>query len=141
MIYIVDGPNNVGKTSYINKVVKRQTGYDEVDHITKNATFEAFSDLLNRDNIILDRGPISELVYSKIYGRQSNLTEEECKQLLDSKKIYCEIMLSVLDIIKEHYKSKGETNSDEYNDDFILKELELFSDYANKFNCNITWVV
>ena len=69
MRIIVDGPNNVGKSTFIS-TMNKYLNLEEIkcsDH--SKISRDYFIDVLNRNDVILDRGPISELVYSSIYDR------------------------------------------------------------------------
>lgn len=141
MHIIVDGPNNVGKSTFIS-TMNKYLNLEEVkcsDH--SKISRDYFIDVLNRNNVILDRGPISELVYSSIYNRESNLTVIDIdtilsKCMLNKDDLYI-ILLSDKKTLHNNYILKGEKNFCENNDKFIGKELDLFSKYGILFNCYI----
>lgn len=141
MRIIVDGPNNVGKSTFIS-TMNKYLNLEEVkcsDH--SKISRDYFIDVLNRNNVILDRGPISELVYSSIYNRESNLTVSDIgtilsKCMLNKDDLYI-ILLSDKKTLHDNYILKGEKNFCENNDKFIGKELNLFSKYGILFNCYI----
>ena len=135
MKIIIDGPNNVGKSTLIQQLNK--TLKYPVLHIVKNATFEVFKQAFEINNVIFDRGPISELVYSEIYGRKSNLTLEQVKKLLNSPNVDSYILIKPKELIYENYKRKHEEDSNECTDAFIDNELELFEKYALVTNSTI----
>lgn len=85
MIVLIDGPDNVGKTTVINKL-HESTGYPIIkmpnmkEYFEKGLT-EEFSKLFNETivqfrkfSFILDRGFTSSLVYSKVYNRSFDLS-------------------------------------------------------------------
>lgn len=137
MKIIVDGPNNVGKSSIIETI----TEYLDLDvvHCSKHSEIsrDYFIDLLNRDNIILDRGPISELVYSEIYERDFKFNQKDVKDILQnlSKDVIYVILLSDKRTLHRNYELKGEKDFSENNNKFISQELKLFSKYGEMFNC------
>ena len=135
MKFVIDGPNNVGKSTLITEL-KHRFDY-EVYHIIKDATFEKFNMLFKVKNAIFDRGPISELVYSEIYGRNSNLTLKQVEALMTSDDLKSYVLIKPKQVIYENYKHKHEENSNECNDEFIDKELELFIKYAKLTNSKI----
>lgn len=137
MKIIVDGPNNVGKSSLIEGINK-YLSYDIIhcsDHL--EASYDYFNIILNKSNIILDRGPISELVYSEIYNRPSNLKSYEVNKLIDTltKDDLYVVLLANKKVLHRNYKLKGEADFSENNDKFIDKELKLFTKYSLQFNC------
>ena len=141
MRIIVDGPNNVGKSTFIS-TMNKYLNLKEVkcsDH--SKISRDYFIDVLNRNNVILDRGPISELVYSSIYNRESNLTVSDTDTILsrcmfNSDDLYI-ILLSDKKTLHKNYSLKGEENFCENNDRFIDQELKLFSKYGLSFNCYV----
>ena len=139
MKIIIDGPNNVGKSTFIT-LLNKYLDLQEIkcsDH--SKISKDYFLNILNNDNVILDRGPISELVYSSIYNRESNLTEEDVQYLINNqmynKNDMYIILLSNKDTLHNNYILKGEKNFCENNDIFIEQELSLFTKFACEFNC------
>jgi len=80
----IEGPDGIGKTTTIDllknklnlpvlKMMRAKKAFnanniEEISYVF-NKTLEQLKDV----GYILDRGPISSLIYSKIYGRKSNL--------------------------------------------------------------------
>lgn len=141
MRIIVDGPNNVGKSTFIS-TMNKYLNLEEIkcsDH--SKISRDYFIDVLNRNDVILDRGPISELVYSNIYNREFNLTVSDIDTILSrcmsNKDDLYIILLSDKKILHNNYSLKGEKDFCENNDKFIDQELNLFSKYGVLFNCYI----
>lgn len=141
MRIIVDGPNNVGKSTFIS-TMNKYLNLEEVrcsDH--SKISRDYFIDVLSENNVILDRGPISELVYSSIYNREFNLTISDIDTILDrcmsNKDDLYIILLSDKKTLHNNYSLKGEKDFCENNDKFIDQELNLFSKYGVLFNCYI----
>ena len=141
MRIIVDGPNNVGKSTFIS-TMNKYLNLEEVkcsDH--SKISRDYFIDILNKNNVILDRGPISELVYSSIYNREFNLTVNNIDTILNrcmsNKDDLYIILLSDKKTLHSNYSLKGEKDFCENNDKFIDQELNLFSKYGVLFNCYI----
>ena len=128
MKIVIDGPNNVGKSTIIENLNK-VFNYS-VEHIVKDATYYRFKLALSNENVILDRGPISELVYSEIYGRTPNLTIQQVKELLSHQSVHSYVIIKPKEEIYKNYIRKHEETSEECVDSFIDKELELFKKYA-----------
>lgn len=143
MKIIIDGPNNVGKSTFIT-LLNKYLNLQEIkcsDH--SKISKDYFSNILSIDNVILDRGPISELVYSSIYDRKSNLTINDIEDLLNTQMqnkddMYI-ILLSNKATLHNNYSLKGEKNFCENNDIFIEQELNLFTKFASEFNCYIIY--
>jgi len=76
MKIIIEGCDGVGK-SEICKELKLWTG-GSVVHLDENINdYRCFVDLASVDNIIFDRQIISEVVYSKVFGRKQNISFED----------------------------------------------------------------
>jgi thymidylate kinase len=87
MKLIIEGPNNVGKSTIINELKKLQwfENYNVV-HFGANTPkmYDFYKDVLNDyDDIICDRYMISELVYSEYYKRTSLVDIESCIKLIN----------------------------------------------------------
>lgn len=141
MRIIVDGPNNVGKSTFIS-TMNKYLNLEEVkcsDH--SKISRDYFINVLNKNNVILDRGPISELVYSNIYNREFNLTVSDIDTILSrcmsNKDDLYIILLSDKKTLHNNYSLKGEKDFYENNDKFIKQELNLFLKYGTSFNCYV----
>ena len=141
MRIIVDGPNNVGKSTFIS-TMNKYLNLEEVrcsDH--SKISRDYFIDVLSKNNVILDRGPISELVYSSIYNREFNLTISDIDTILDrcmsNKDNLYIILLSDKKTLHNNNSLKGEKNFCENHDKFIKQELDLFLKYGTLFSCYV----
>lgn len=109
MIIIVEGPNNVGKSTFIKKLLKKLPNYT-VEHtsvICPN-NFEYYKLCLSIDNIIYDRLHIGEIVYPQIYSRKQNINDEEFKYLMNYKNVIYVFIDADLEFILKGAWNKGE---------------------------------
>lgn len=74
MIIILEGCDCVGKTTFA-EMLSKKTGYEivkgssfEISELGADGMFNHMMELLDRDNIIIDRFFYSNLVYGKIYN-------------------------------------------------------------------------
>lgn len=104
MLYICEGVDKCGKTTYIQNVIG-DSQYIDVDEIDKYKLYEFGNKIgvrFNRDSknsifdnmlkvidlsktidVYLDRSFISEVVYGPIYRDKMNITQEEIKKIFD----------------------------------------------------------
>ena len=127
MKLIIEGPNNVGKSTLIHVITEIFSTYEfEVEHLsnlTPNST-EFHKDLLNAPkNVIFDRFCLSEIVYAPIFGRKPKFTLEESISIVDEFKDDTIVVLVDADyeFIVKAYKNKQE----DFDYDFVKAEKEL----------------
>jgi thymidylate kinase len=91
---VIEGPNNVGKSSLIEELRKYLNW--EVEHVSSSCPndFKFYDDLLSCDEpLIFDRLHLGEMVYPEIYNRKNNLSENEFDELCEK---HCEHTLTVV---------------------------------------------
>lgn len=80
IICVLEGSRSVGKSTFnreIRETVGEDATYLHLDQTTPN-TVEYFLELHNSEKLyILDRGWLSEMVYSTVYGRDEKFTYED----------------------------------------------------------------
>lgn len=81
-IVILEGSDCVGKTTFAETLAK-VTGYEivkgssfEISELGGDGMYEYMAELLSRDNIIIDRFYLSNLIYAKLYDYPT-MTEEQ----------------------------------------------------------------
>lgn len=82
--YIVDGPDRAGKTTYAKELVNK---YDlEYEHLSHKDDRRAkfYLQKLNDENKVYDRLFISEYVYSKVLGRETDIDLGTLKALVET---------------------------------------------------------
>lgn len=139
-IFLVEGADGVGKSTYCNQLCKKYNGI--IHHVdgkfpnTLNEYSFLISDLikkaksLNKQAIIFDRGWIGELVYGPKYRGTSRITREEIKTIeLYIAKQDCELKNIFIynhpETILNIYKVRGETIAEH--------DLKAIEDIQNTF--------
>lgn len=124
---VVEGPNNVGKTTLINKLKQLDAFKDwDVVHMSEKSpcSYDYFDELFSSDTkMIFDRAHLGEAVYSELYGRPPKMTVDEIMKLTEKYKhniLYLKVDADTRFIIKG-YNSKGEEN-----------QINLFAIYDEK---------
>lgn len=135
MSLIIEGMNGIGKTTFCEKMLKQShfKNYEYV-HLTDKEpnTFEYYSKILKNDKLILDRGPLSELVYSSIYGRKPRIALSEVNNLFKSVNCYV-LWPQNIDQVFESLKCRGEFTS-ETTDTWLTTEYKTFWKYIMKLH-------
>lgn len=134
---IIDGQNGTGKSFLCTELQKRLPNYD-LHHITgKHANTYTFYRHLLGYKVILDRGPLGELVYSELYGRKPRISVKEVNEILQYTNCY--VICQSVDTIYNNLCNKGEQESSECNKEWITTERNLFFKYIRMMK-NITLV-
>ena len=133
MKIIIDGPNNVGKTTFIKAMLAHNHFKDfKYKHLTAEDenSLSFYKDILNEKQFyILDRGPIGELVYSEIYKRTPRITHNEVKKVVNDPRVTSLIFTQPIRQIAKNYRGKKEN----FELGFVRKELFLFNKCAGNF--------
>lgn len=115
---VVEGPNNVGKSTFISKLKRLDEFKDwEVIHCTGDTpnTYEYFYELFTSNRkIIFDRAHVGERVYPIIETRQAKLTEREYIKLCLLDNVSYIFVDADTRFIKDAYCNKNETYVSEY---------------------------
>ena len=132
---VIEGPNNVGKTTFINTLkrmdefkdwlVIHMTGDDDNSYAHYDALFSS------NEKIIFDRAHVGEVIYPAYYNTKPDLTFDEMLKLSEKYSenvLYFFITADKENIIKMYVK-KCETNI--YDDDLVKYELETFEQCKN----------
>lgn len=140
MSLIIDGPNGIGKTTLCNELLKTKAFADyKYVHLTaedKNS-YSYYTALLKNQKLILDRGPLDELVYSSLYGRKPRITLSEVNSIFKTTPCYVLLPLDLQTLITNLTK-KGEEESKECDITFITNEYNTFVKFIHKLrNVNI----
>lgn len=140
MSLIIDGPNGVGKTT-LCKILSKTKPFTDYKYLHLTAedknTYSYYNTLLKDKKLLLDRGPLGELVYSSLYGRKPRITLSEVNALF--KNTQCHVLLPMkLENLMTNLANKGEQNSKEYDMSFITNEYNTFLKFIHKLrNINV----
>lgn len=109
---VVEGPNNVGKSTLI-KAIQRLFPEYEVEHVTEKCsnTYTFYNSLLSTEEpMIFDRLHLGEMVYPGLFAREPNLTGEEFEKLCRNHSDHTLIILldADYDFIIRAYENKNE---------------------------------
>lgn len=145
-LIIVEGPDNVGKTTQIRNISKLLNDNNIINHTLHYSNLQ--SDILNGNEIrknskimydnminisnstsdffISDRFHLGEYVYGKIYRNYDNPTN-----IFDIEKLTDNILLIVLIDSAENLISRDDNKSFSINKNIKNKEIELFIESYN----------
>ena len=128
---VFEGPNNVGKSTLIKSL---QDFIDfESEHVTEvcpnNYTF--CDDLLsNNESMFLDRLHLSELVYSEVFSRDCNLTNEEFVKLVNEHKDHT--LIVIVDADYDFMIRAAKTKLEYFDYEISKQERNLFYEIWQK---------
>ena len=129
MIIIVEGPDLAGKTTLINQLnIKGE--YDVVHFDAPDDDFDYKADYLNvldKENVILDRYFFSEIVYSKVFERQCRLSAETMEKIKEKLKNKPHTLIYInpgIETLKRRYRERGDELITESQIEKIVKEYE-----------------
>lgn len=113
MKIIIEGPDGAGKTTLANYLKdKYNLKILHSSSETKN-DLQYHLDLLNKDNIILDRANLGEIVYPTIYNRIAKMTWSEQLEFMnyckDNNIIYIIFYASNFNDLKDRLFKRGDT--------------------------------
>lgn len=131
MVIYIDGPNNTGKTTLINKlaeVLKEKQYVVNIFHADENFenTFEAYENLINEhldDILILDRGWIGEQVYPYLRKRIPKISSWEVAVLSSRSNVFTFITSAKTEDIRKASLKKNEV----FDKTESIQENNLFS--------------
>lgn len=138
MNIIIEGPDGVGKSTLVKKLKE----YYNIDSIRlsykdpKDLNF--YSRLLEKTDCIFDRQFLSEIVYSPIFGRVCQLTEEDVTLLYNkTKKLNIPIFILELptDELLDRINKRGKEHINIINN--LQKICDSFKDLSIKFNIEV----
>lgn len=138
MRIIVEGCDGVGKSTYASFLAK---WYEcDVVHMTAWSPKKLTSYLhrLKSDDVIFDRFFISEVVYAKVFERDTKINEFEIKFLLFiCKLLRCQIYILTQDddIILERLKQRGDETDTILNN--VSRLNEEYVKFADKYNIKL----
>lgn len=130
MTIIVEGPNNVGKSTFINMFLSEHPQFivEHCDETTPN-DYNFYHHLITQDNVIYDRSFISERVYSKLYDRTPKLSSDEFVKLCNCNK--SNILYIFIDADYNFMVRACKNKNEEFDFDTSAKERELFNHYRH----------
>lgn len=135
MVIYIDGPNNTGKTTLVNKLaeVLREKQYIvNIFHADENFenTYSAYDKLISEhedDILILDRGWIGEQVYSYLRKRIPKISQWEIACLSSKNSVYTFITNACITDIENATLKKKEV----FDKIETVQEINLFANTAS----------
>lgn len=128
---VVEGPNNVGKSTFIDKL-EHLLGFDwEVIHCTNNTpnTYDYFNKLFkSKRKIIFDRAHVGELVYPKLENRRARLSTRDFTKLLFHDNVLYIFVTAGMGFIEQAYKNKNEP----FDAKYVMSEIYHFDKLYEK---------
>ncbi len=115
MNIIIEGPEACGKTTLAETIMAKYP-YFEYSHSTSKTPndYKYHKDLLDKGFSLCDRFCIGELIYPRIYNRESKLNISEVHDLFNQCKINNDIFIilytSDIEILKNRLINRGELN-------------------------------
>jgi thymidylate kinase len=138
MVIILEGCDCVGKTTFAEELA-RQTGYEvikgssfEISQLGADGMYKHMSDLLDRDNIIIDRFYLSNYVYGNLYNypTMSDLQFEKLAIKTDFSALTIYLTASE-DTIKYRMSNRGD---DMIKTDEVTKILGKYEEGIRNYN-------
>lgn len=141
MRMIVDGCDGVGKTTYASRLANIY--HCDVIHMTAKSpkNLRAYLHRLRNDNVIFDRFFISEVVYSKVFNRNTKIKEFEIRFLLFiCKLLKYEIRILTQDdsVMLERLKRRNDESNEILNN--VGRLNEEYVKFADKYNIKLVKV-
>ena len=146
MHIIIDGCDGCGKTTMTNRLVK-EYNLDKVI-MTKYGwkAVESYIEKAGLNNVVSDRSFISEYVYSQVYGRESEITNQVFDKLItlyeSQKEPWIFVILNAnVNVILNRVEKRGIDN--EVKEE-VEKKIEMYDNVAKKLlnlnNGNVMYI-
>lgn len=122
---IIEGPNNVGKSTII-KALQKEFGYQS-EHTTGACPndYGFYATCLDYpEPLIFDRLHVGEMVYPQLFNREANLADEEFRQLL--KKHNDDVLIVIMDADYDFIIRSCAAKQEKFDLDFVTRERILF---------------
>lgn len=129
MIYIIEGPDLSGKSTMVKKLNK-DNKYEVIHFDKPNNSFDFqnhYLEVLNKENVILDRYFFSEIVYSKVFNRKCRVSKQTILEIRKKLKNtpHCLIYLNPgVNELKKRYKLRGDELISENQIEKIVEEYD-----------------
>jgi len=129
LIIIIEGPDLAGKSTLVKQLnINNDFEVVHFDKPVPNFDFhESYLNVLDKENVILDRYFFSEIVYSKIFGRQCKVSKETVQQIKEKLKNKPHQLIFVnpgIDTLKRRYRERGDEIISESQIEKIVQEYE-----------------
>lgn len=129
---IIEGPDCSGKTTLAKKINERFNYECDIVHCTGHdpKDYNFYLQLLKKKNIIFDRQFVGEMIYPKIFNRESELSDVEFKLLVDftiDKKIPVIIVIPPENILIQRLKHERPFEEQEIKDTIIYAREQFLA--------------
>lgn len=141
MKIIVEGPDGVGKSTLVNYIAnKYNLSIYHSSSETKN-DLEYHEDLISKDNVILDRANLGEIVYPLVYNRETKMDWDKqidfMNECQDEEIIYIIMYASDFEDLKSRLYKRGDTNRVLENAEKINIAFKLLAEQFSSFYDNV----
>lgn len=127
MRIIVEGPNNVGKSTFIDDMMRDipELRKYHIEHTCSNCPndYTYHKDLLMRDNTIFDRFYIGEQIYPELFNRDQKLSLDDAKYLFN---LYNNTIIIFVDADISFIKQACDNKREKFDYHFSMSERRAF---------------
>lgn len=135
---VIEGPNNVGKSTLISGLMLHLGRFGwQVEHTSQLCPndFEFYDDLLsNEQPMIFDRLHIGEMVYPEMYDRSANISQNEFEELLEKHEQHTLIVF--VDADYEFIICANSNKNEKFNYREVRREKGYFYENYKFIKCN-----
>lgn len=141
MIVCIEGPDGAGKSTLVNYLIcKYGMNMIHSNSETKN-DLDYHIDLLQKDNTVLDRANLGEIVYPAVYGREPKMDWDDqidfMNECAEQKVIYIIFYASDFNTLKERLFKRGDTEQVLENAEKINLVFKVLAEMLGTFYDNV----
>lgn len=147
MIIVIEGPDGAGKSTLVDYLIENYNlDMKHSSAYTKN-DLDYHLDLLEEDNVVLDRANLGEIVYPSVYGREPKMDWDDqidfMNECADRNILYIIFYSSDFEVLRKRLFKRGDTeevlkNAEKINLVFKVLANEFSTFYDNVFALDIS---